>query len=126
MNGLRERLPSVVTERTIECASIQAGYVEFEKGKEKRLVALAQDNCGNWYMWAGIYASELIYRKRMADDWEGIDQEKWDPKRGIYEGGLRALNSDVVEVREELNRLQRENPDFSSGEIILGTAVELI
>ena len=125
MGALRERLPVVVAERTINCASIQAGYVKFEESQGKRLVALAQDNCGNWYMWTEIYASELIYRKRMTESPESVNQEKWVAKRGIYKGGLGALNSDIGEAKEELNRLQREYPDFNSSEIVLGTAIEL-
>lgn len=126
MIQLRERLPAVVVEPTINCASIQPGYIKLEEAKGKRLVALAQDNHGNWYMWAEVHASELIYRKRMAVNPEGIDPKKWDGKKRIYEGGLEALNSNINEAREELQRLQRECPDFSSSEIILGRAVELI
>ena len=105
---------------------IKLALVKFGEDTKERMIPAVRTPDGSFYISTEVMASALIYMKRArAKGTAGnLDRSQYNGRR--YEGGLKVLESNLGEVKEELDDINEKQPSNENGDWSLGVAVEVV
>ena len=105
---------------------IKLALVKFGEDTKERMIPAVRTPDGSFYISTEVMASALIFMERArAEETAGnLDRSKYNGRR--YEGGLKALGSNLREAEEELADINEHQPTLKNGDWSLGVAVEVV